>query len=187
MTHLSLFLSLLLPLTAVGQPPVPAKTIEARVSALESIRKQIESLEMQYAKESAELDDSLAALQKRLDDLKHKPTPVPPESQFLRDLKAAFTAEASATKLVDLELLKSLYRATVVAAKSAANWGTLFKAMGETAKGLGLTGKLQGTQQIVSRELVRLTVNPREKPDEVVTDEHRAALEAIVKALESLK
>ena len=191
MTRLAFILCLLFPIAAVAQP-VPPKTVEDRVAALEKLRKQIDDLETQYAKDATDLDAALADLQKRRDDLKNRPIPVPPkpvpvpDPAFVTALKAAYAAETSLTKAADLESLKSLYRATAVAAGSAKDWGALFAAMGATAKELGLTGKLQGVQQVVSRELVRLTVNPRERPEEKVTDEHRAALGLIVKALEKL-
>lgn len=178
--------AVLSPRHGVGQPPpTPAVTIEKLMDDLTAIRKQRDELAKQEAAKVAEIKSRLDALNKRFEDLVG-PVKPDPDAAFLAALRAAFASEQSPTKADELKALLSLYRATVATAKEAGTWGKLYSAMAATAKELGLSGKLSATQKVVSQELVKATVNPREQPDAVVTDEHVAALRMILASLEKL-
>lgn len=82
------------------------------------------------------------------------PPVVPEKSQFVKDLQAAYTADASATKAADLAGLIDVYthgRDSAVGA--AATWGDLFEKLALKAGEKKVGGKVMGVQKVIQEEI----------------------------------
>lgn len=103
-----------------------------------------------------------------------------PDTALQMTLKQAYALEAN-PDTNHLTSLASLYRAAASIAKggTAATWGQLWKAIGDGAKSLGVSGKLPNVQAAISKELGgRLPVNPLERPNEPFAADHAKLCEA---------